>query len=141
MGETISKFRSIEPTMAKTLLTSYYYNCLDEMSIIISMILLTDSRVESLFMDFRPNKKMLKNLTNKNIETMKSNIDKQRLKDCYSSYGDFFTFLKTYQKYLESKDKEEFIKKYNLNRKILERMPLKIGQFKEIVFKIVQPQK
>ena len=34
MGKTISKFRSIEPTMAKALLTSYYYNCLDEMAIL-----------------------------------------------------------------------------------------------------------
>ena len=139
MGKTISKFRSIEPTMAKALLTSYYYNCLDEMAIIVSMIKLIDSRMDKLFMEFRPNKKMLKNMTNKNIETMKSNINKHRLKDCYSSSGDFFTFLKTYQKYLESKDKNEFITKYNLSKKTLERMPLKIAKFKEIVFKIVQP--
>ena len=40
---------------------------------------------------------------------------------------------------MESKDKNEFITKYNLSKKTLERMPLKIAKFKEIVFKIVQP--
>lgn len=49
LGLMITKFRGFKPVYAKSIITSYFYECKQSMIDIIAVLVLTDSRLETLF--------------------------------------------------------------------------------------------
>ena len=85
LGVCISNFRAIEPIHARALISSYNYNCREDVVDMLSMMELSDSRMDMVFKE--PREKEFK----KDFETKK--------KMFISEYGDFFTLLKIYRLY------------------------------------------
>ena len=96
LGLAISEFRAIEPIHARALISSYQYYCKEDVIDIISMLQLSDSRMDSVFMKPRDKAYL------KEFEKVKKSLS--------SEYGDFFTLLKIYRLYQKESNKIKNIK-------------------------------
>ena len=63
LGVIISKFRGLKPEMGKTLVNSYFYKCSNEVSKIVALMLLCDGQIETLFLPYQENKKIISQTT------------------------------------------------------------------------------
>ena len=89
LGRCISEFRAIEPIHARALISSYNYFCKNDVIDIISMLQLSDSRMDMVFDEPRD-------------RHLLSEFEKKK-KQFTSEYGDFFTLLKIYRLYQKEK--------------------------------------
>ena len=101
IGIALTKFRAISPCMAKTLLTSHYYNCEDSIIDLVALSIIADGKIEDILTPFKPNKNKT-TAENKKDETQYKKIISRFI----SSKGDYFTCLNIYNYYKkELKDK------------------------------------
>jgi len=97
LGKALSKFRSIEPNLAKAILASYYYNCSINVIRIIVLMQSIDNRIENIYERYRPSGK---NLTD--VQKKKEKLDnKNKLKQFISPYGDYLTLNNIYHAFLK----------------------------------------
>lgn len=150
MGERLAKFRGLELTFAKSLLTSYKLNCLHEVAVIIAIIDSCNGRMDRLFQEFRPPK------GNKLTEDEENRLEIEHLKKqmkFHDSKGDHFTILNVYN-IISKLDLEErfafckenaiaphvFVRKdiklsKNMDKPVYkDQLSFKVGQYKRTVF-------
>ena len=98
IGVGMNRFDSIPVEMSRALMSSYDYNCANEMSNIAALIELVDGQLEKVFLDFKPDRRMNRN------EQDKEKKKHRRVRDRWtSSDGDLISFLKAYAVFEEKK--------------------------------------
>ena len=97
IGDAISKFRSLKPTHAKSILSAYYNWCKEEVIDIISIIASMDGQLSRLLQPYRPPKKGSEyGITRKEFDTIRSKF--------IHKYGDHLTLLKIYEIFKEKQN-------------------------------------
>ena len=95
MGLALSKFRSLEPNSARSLIASHFYGCSRSVCDIIALSIVADGRIDSIFIKHRPDKKKTKEWNNKEFAKYKNKI-----KSYEHPNGDYMSLLKVYKMYL-----------------------------------------
>ena len=88
-GYIISRFKKINPYSVFAIIKSIKYDVLEEVAIIVSMIEISDNRMDKYFNYIKFNK------NNNDLRKTVSNIHRKY----YSTKGDLISFLKLYKKY------------------------------------------
>lgn len=91
LGKSMSHFRALKPTLARTILISYFYHCSNEVCNIISMIILADGQMEMIFRKPRKDDEI--------------RIAAKKHRNFYHQSGDHLSMLRLYNKYMEKADK------------------------------------
>ena len=100
LGRVFTKFRAVKLHHCKILLSSYYYKCQKEICDIISLLIVSDGMLNSIFYEFRENpKSKYYNKKKQQYNTAKSLF--------YHNYGDIFTL---YNILVKLREQEEIIK-------------------------------
>ena len=99
LGLAITKFRGIKPHLAKALIASYFYKCSRSVTKIISLLIISDGMINTLYMDFKPNKKKRESFNKK-----KEKLFKNSRKLFSQSEGDIMTLLNTYNLFKKEDD-------------------------------------
>ena len=71
MGLALSKFRSLEPNCASSLIASHFYGCSRSVCDIIALSIIADGRLDSIFTPHRPDKKKSNEWNKKEVEKYK----------------------------------------------------------------------
>jgi len=96
LGLAISKFSGISIQLARAIIASYYYYCKYEVIPIVVIIGLLKGRIEGLYLDYKPKKKLNNSEFKKESEKY---YKKQHQFD--SKYGDFMTIHNIYTQFRE----------------------------------------
>ena len=99
LGKMVSKFRGLSLEHAVSLIYSYNYYCKKDVIDIISLLITTDSRLDSLFKEPKDKKYI-------------GDYEKKK-KQFVSEYGDFFTLLQTYRMYQREQNEINNLNKQN----------------------------
>ena len=100
LGRIFTKFRAVKLHHCKILLSSYYYKCQKEICDIISLLIVSDGMLNSIFYEFRENPK------SKHYKKRKQDYNTSQTL-FHHSYGDIFTL---YNILVKMKEQEELIK-------------------------------
>jgi HrpA-like RNA helicase len=114
IGKLVSQFRAIKPQMARSIIASFHYRCSKEVIKIITLLILSDGRIDSLFLPFRPDKK--KNKANNDKEKKKYEILKKKFKH---PTGDLLSLLNIYNLFEQREmeiTKQAFRRKSSMKR-------------------------
>jgi len=122
MGLALSKFRSLEPNFARSIIASHFYGCSYSVCDIIALAITAEGRLDSIFSKYYPDKKKSKEWNNKELDK-----HKKIMKLFAHDYGDYMSILKAYKMYLtfalklkDNKIKEDKEKQNEINNIIKE---------------------
>ena len=128
MGLALSKFRSLDPNFARSLIASHFYGCSRSVCDIIALAISADGRIDSIFSKYYPDKKKSKEWNNKELAK-----NKKIMKSFEHHYGDYMSILKAYKMYLavalKIKDDKEKDDKAKQNENKTEPKPKPIVEF------------
>jgi HrpA-like RNA helicase len=122
MGLALSKFRSLDPNFARSLIASHFYGCSRSVCDIIALSITAEGRIDSILSKFYPDKKKSKEWNNKELAK-----HKKIMKSFEHHYGDYMSILKAYKMYLsvavkikDDKIKEDKAQQNKINNIITE---------------------
>ena len=96
MGLALCKFRGLEPNFARSVIASHFYGCSRAVCDIIALATVADGRLDTIFVEYREDKKKTKEYNKKEYFKHK-NI----MKSYENQYGDYMSMLNAYKMYLK----------------------------------------
>ena len=96
MGLALCKFRGLEPNFARSVIASHFYGCSRAVCDIIALATIADGRLDSIFVEYKEDKKKTKEYNKKEYFKHK-NI----MKTYESQYGDYMSMLNAYRMYIK----------------------------------------
>jgi HrpA-like RNA helicase len=94
LGRAISSFSGVPIQLARSIIASYYYHCKYDVVPIVVIIGLLQGRIENLYLDYKPKRKLSENEYKRESAVYKKN---QHRFD--SKYGDFLTVHNIYTEF------------------------------------------
>ncbi len=99
IGEAITKFRGIKPGLANSLLYSHYLNCADEMIDLISTLIIADGKLNSILLEYTPNRKLTYFKEREQANKYEQTVEKFIHPD-----GDFLTLFNIFKTFKEKSE-------------------------------------
>ena len=96
MGLALCKFRGLEPNFARSVIASHFYGCSRAICDIIALATVADGRLDSIFMEYKEDKKKTKEFNKKEYFKHK-NI----MKSFENKNGDYMSMLNAYKMYIK----------------------------------------
>jgi HrpA-like RNA helicase len=96
MGLALCKFRGLNPNFARSVIASHFYGCSRAVCDIIALATIADGRLDSIFVEYREDKKKSKEVNKKEYFKHK-NI----MKSYENQYGDYMSMLNAYRMYIK----------------------------------------
>lgn len=115
LGEAITKFSGIPIQFARSIIASYYYHCKYDVIPIFVIINQLGARIENLYLDFKPKRRM-----NRNSPEYKKELEEYKKKQHQfdSKMGDIMTIHNIYSAF---RDFMKLPKEYTVNNKLTNR--------------------
>lgn len=95
MGFALCRFRGLEPNFARSVIASHFYGCSRAVCDIIALAIVADGRLETIFTEYRDDKKKSKEYNKKEYEK-----HKRIIKSYEHKYGDYMSMLTAYKMYV-----------------------------------------
>jgi len=130
MGLALCKFRGLYPNFARSVIASHFYGCSRAVCDIIALATIADGRLDSIFVEYREDKKKSKEVNKKEYFKHKNII-----KSYENQNGDYMSMLNAYRMYIkfalglkekqheEQEEQEEQDPDYLTNQEIIELVP------------------
>ena len=96
MGLALCKFRGLYPNFARSVIASHFYGCSRAVCDIIALATVADGRLDSIFVEYKEDKKKSKEVNKKEYFKHK-NI----MKSYENQYGDYMSMLNAYRMYMK----------------------------------------